>query len=68
MLQFKTLICMVFKPHPPVRDDIHLVCSGRHDVTENRIEDFFLDPAMKNAIILLLYRAHIKVLKDALVC
>ena len=30
------------------------------------IEDLFLRPAVKQAIILLLYLAHIKVLKDAL--
>ena len=30
------------------------------------IEDFFLRPAVKKAIILLLHRADIKVLKDAL--
>ena len=31
------------------------------------IEDFFLRPAGKKTIILLLYRANVKVLKDALV-
>ena len=31
-----------------------------------RIEDLFLRPAVKKAIILLLSRGHIKVLKDAL--
>ena len=30
------------------------------------IEDFFLRPAVKKAIILLLYRGFVKVLKDAL--
>ena len=32
----------------------------------NTIEDFFLNPAVKKAIVLLLYQTFVKVLKDAL--
>ena len=41
---------------------------GHHSSAAMRIEDFFLRPAVKKAILvtLLLSRAHIKVLKDAL--
>ena len=39
---------------------------GYYSSKVGRIEDFFLRPAVKKAIILLLSRADIKVLKDAL--
>ena len=32
------------------------------------LEDFFLNPAVKEALILLLYRTDVEVLKDTLVC
>jgi hypothetical protein len=36
--------------------------------TPKSIEDLFLNPAVKKAIILLLYLSHRKVLKGALAC
>ena len=34
VLQFKTLMGIVFKPHLNKREDLHPVCSGRQDPTE----------------------------------
>jgi hypothetical protein len=45
-----------------------LVDRRRYYRLVNYIEDFFLRPAVKKAIIILLQHTDIKVLKDALAC
>ena len=47
-------------------NDSRLFCAHSAGLMKSPIEDLFLRPAVKKAIILLLSRGHIKVLKDAL--